>query len=185
MCVLAVVFVLVLTFVSILSLVLVFAFLFIFVPVLVPVLVLVLVFAFVFVFVFVRVEYMSSDLEVLVGDLIKADIACIFRGSRKFRDDMREREVQVSRKFYVTHVVKISVFRKTRIESRDSSAIVTTKEMHPTQALPMSWKQRVVSKILDILKLCKKMSRKRCSESFAKGKVTFRETSVSRCKNLD
>ena len=38
-----------------------------------------------------------------------ADMACMFRGSRKFRDDIRERKVTVSRKFNVTHVVKISV----------------------------------------------------------------------------
>ena len=58
---------------------------------------------------------MSSDLKVLVGDLCKTVIACIFGGSRKFCDDIRGRKVQVSQKFYVTHVVKISVFRKSRV----------------------------------------------------------------------
>ena len=73
---------------------------------------------------------MSSDLKVLVGDLYtKADIACLFRGSRKFRDDSRERKVKVPRKFYVTtHVVKISVFRKSRVKFPERSAMVTTKE---------------------------------------------------------
>ena len=55
---------------------------------------------------------------------MKADIACTFRGSRKFRDDVRKREVAVSLKFYVTHVVKISVFRKSRVKFRERSAIV-------------------------------------------------------------
>ena len=40
---------------------------------------------------------MSSDLKVSVGDYTNADIACIFRGSRKFRDDIRERKVAVSK----------------------------------------------------------------------------------------
>ena len=44
----------------------------------------------------------------------------------------------------------------------------------------MSWEQRVVSMILDIMKH-KLRSRERYRKSFAKGKVTFRETSVSRC----
>ena len=38
--------------------------------------------------------------------------------------------------------------------------------------------------ILLIMTYCK-MSDKRYRESFAKGKVTFRETSVSRCKTFD
>ena len=48
----------------------------------------------------------------------------MFRGSRKFRDDIRERKVTVSQKFLVTHVVKISVFRKSRVKFRERSAIV-------------------------------------------------------------
>ena len=72
--------------------------------------------------------HVSSDLKVLVGDLEKADIACAFRGSRKFRDDIRERKVTVSQKFYVTHVFKISVLGKSRVKFCERSAIVTTKE---------------------------------------------------------
>ena len=48
----------------------------------------------------------------------------MFRGSRKFRDDIRARKVMVSRKLYVTHVVKISVFRKSRVKFRARSAII-------------------------------------------------------------
>ena len=48
----------------------------------------------------------------------------MFRGSRKFRDDIRERKVQVSRKFYVMHVVKISVFSKSSVKLRQRFAIV-------------------------------------------------------------
>ena len=40
--------------------------------------------------------YVSSDLEVLVDDYVKADIACPLRGSRKFRDDICERKNAVS-----------------------------------------------------------------------------------------
>ena len=52
----------------------------------------------------------------------------MFRGSRKFHDDIRERKVTVSRKFYATHV-KISVFRKSHVKFRERSAIV--KKMLP------------------------------------------------------
>ena len=57
------------------------------------------------------------------GIYIKADIASTISGSRKFRDDIRKRKVQVSRKLYATHVVKISVFRKSRVKFREGSAI--------------------------------------------------------------
>ena len=60
---------------------------------------------------------LSSDLRSLQVICKKADIACMFRGSRKFRD-VRERKVQVWLKFYVTHVVKVSVFRKSRVVPR-------------------------------------------------------------------
>ena len=46
------------------------------------------------------------------------------RGSRKFRDDIRERKVTVSRKFYITPVVKISVFRNSRVKFPERFAIV-------------------------------------------------------------
>ena len=48
----------------------------------------------------------------------------VYRGSRKFRDDIRERKVTVSRKFYATHVVKISVSRKSRVKFCERFAIV-------------------------------------------------------------
>ena len=71
--------------------------------------------------------YMSSHLKVLVGDLYKSGhcmYISAFRGSRKCCDDIREKKVMVSRKFCVTHVVKISVFRKSLVQFRERSAIV-------------------------------------------------------------
>ena len=57
-------------------------------------------------------------------DLHKSGHCTSFRGSRKFRDDIRESNVAVSQRFYVTNDVKISVFRKSRVNFRERSAIV-------------------------------------------------------------
>ena len=62
---------------------------------------------------------MSSDLKVLAAALhvyvgVRESSAMIFaKGKLRF-----------SRKFYLTHVVKISVFRKFRVKFRERSAIV-------------------------------------------------------------
>ena len=99
---------------------------------------------------------MSSDLKVLVRDLYKSGPACMFRHSRKFREDIRGRKVQVSRKFYVTHVVKISVFRKSREEFRERSAMVPRLVAANENASSIGRcpcpGNRVVIMILDILK---------------------------------
>ena len=77
--------------------------------------------------------------------------------------------------FYVTHVVKISVFRKSHVAFRERSAIVTAKgQCFQHRPWPMTWKPIVVSMILVIMKYVLKYPAKDTVKVSRKGKLKLR-----------